>query len=231
MSSNGGSFVAASSVECCSIDRLKAHFFASVVDPSIVMTKNDTVFLRFLRGANHDEALALKNLLFHQDWRIKNDVDNILTVRGDHINRVKSCGVFTLLYDNAGRPTNYGFVKRQHPKTRCLEDYFWFIIHVMERILREGDPIEQQGLLIMDLGGFGLSNMDYELVKILFSTIQTHYPEVIHRILFVDAPLIFSACWSIVRNWVDQATASKVMFIKAKHLIDYLIEDQIPSRE
>lgn len=212
------------------INRLKEKFFAEVTEPSPLMS-NDSTFLRFLRGHKHKEDAAYEGLIKHQQWRKENDADQIVQLHKDSIERVEACKVCVMLYDKVRRPSSYNFVRRHKPAERNLDDFKWFIIYSMERVLMEADPIEQRGIIVMDLKGFGLGNMDYEVVKILLSLVQVNYPETVQRILVVDAPYIFSACWAVIRPWIDPVTAAKIEFIKRDLLLEYFTEEELPKDE
>jgi hypothetical protein len=213
--------------EACT--RLKERFFATVTDPSPNIT--DSTFLRFYRGMKRKEEAAFEDLLRYQKWRKDFEVDRVDELHKESIEKVIATNVCVFFYDKIRRPSSYNFIRRHKPNERNAEDYRWFIIHAMERVLREADPVEQRGIIVMDLKGFGLSNMDYEVVKLLLSIVQANYPETMHRILIVDAPYIFSACWTVIRPWIDPVTAAKIEFIKRDQLTNFFNSEDLPNDE
>jgi hypothetical protein len=44
----------------------------------------------------------------------------------------------------------------------------------------------------------------------------------------INSPFLFSACWAIIRPWLDPVTAAKVGFVKKDDLKTYFDEDKIP---
>lgn len=50
--------------------------------------------------------------------------------------------------------------------------------------------------------GFSFYNMDYGFVKQLIWLLTRRFPERLGRCLLLNAPLIFSGCWSIIRLWL-----------------------------
>lgn len=209
--------------------RLKEKFFATVTDPS--PTINDGTFLRFYRGMKRKEDAAFDDLIRYHNWRKEFDADHVTETHKESIQKVEATNVCVFLYDKIHRPSSYNFIRRHKPNERDAEDYKWFIIHSMERLLREADPVEQRGIIVMDLKGFGLGNMDYEVVKLLLSIVQANYPETMHRILVVDSPYIFSACWAVIRPWIDPVTAAKIEFIKRDQLTNFFNADDLPKDE
>jgi hypothetical protein len=71
--------------------------------------------------------------------------------------------------------------------------------------------------------------MDDEASKILITILQTHYPETLGTMLIVDAPMLFSACWAVIKMWIDPVTAEKVKFISRDKLQDFFSSDAIPD--
>ena len=73
-----------------------------------------------------------------------------------------------------------------------------------------------------------MSCMDYEVVKMLVNTLQYNYPETLKVALIVNAPMLFSACWMIIKGWLDPVTAGKVSFVNLQQLEQYIDKDSIP---
>jgi hypothetical protein len=92
-------------------------------------------------------------------------------------------------------------------------------------------PEEERFTVVMDLKSFTLANMDYEAVKILISTLQINYSETLEKLLIVDAPFLFSACWALIRPWLDPVTAAKVQFLRRDQLSEYFTEENILTNE
>ncbi len=227
-----GCFHPATEEESAAINRLKTRLYETVGEGEIsrsLKEKESSTLLRFYRGQKHNEDNTLKELIRYNNWRLENQVDDLLTLRAENIERVNAIGICHLFRDKDGRPSTYGWARKHNARDRSVEDFRWYIIFVMERILSEGDPVEQRGILTVDLKGFSLMNADYELARALFSTLAQNYPETIHRILIVDAPYLFSAVWAVVRPWVDPVTATKIAFVKQNQLTDYFKEDEIPK--
>jgi hypothetical protein len=231
--SDVGSFHLPTEDELAAIERIKTRFYQSIeqqTDKTVSrsITEKESTFLRFYRGQKRNEDHAVKELIRYNTWRLENQVDDLLTLRADHIQRVTDIGICHLFRDKANRPSTYGWARKHNARDRRVDDFKWYIIFVMERILTEADAMEQRGILTVDLKGFSLMNADYELAKVLFATLAQNYPETIHRILIVDALYLFSAVWAVVRPWVDPVTATKIAFIKNAQLTEYFNEEDIP---
>ena len=88
----------------------------------------------------------------------------------------------------------------------------------MKRVRKEDEKI----VILFDLSQFSLNCMDYEALKMLVNIIQFNYPEILSAALIVNSPIIFSACWQIIKLWIDPVTASKCIFLKPSQLHEYI---------
>lgn len=70
--------------------------------------------------------------------------------------------------------------------------------------------------------------MDYDVVKMLVNTLQFNYPETLKVALIVQSPMLFSACWIIIKGWLDPVTAAKVSFVNLQQLESWIDRDSIP---
>lgn len=55
--------------------------------------------------------------------------------------------------------------------------------------------------IVFDLKEFGLSCMDYQMIKNLIWLLSRHYPERLGVCLVLNAPTLFSGCWGIIKGW------------------------------
>ena len=73
--------------------------------------------------------------------------------------------------------------------------------------------------------------MDYEAVKLLIEILQYNYPDTLDTALIINAPMLFSACWMVIKPWLDPVTAAKCKFIKKSELKDYInILSEVPEQ-
>jgi hypothetical protein len=43
---------------------------------------------------------------------------------------------------------------------------------------------------------------------------SNHYPETMGKLFVINAPMLFTAVWSIVKNWLDEATVCSFRLYK-----------------
>ena len=55
--------------------------------------------------------------------------------------------------------------------------------------------------IVFDLKEFGLSCMDYQMIKNLIWLLSRHYPERLGVCLILNSPGLFSGCWGVIKGW------------------------------
>lgn len=90
-------------------------------------------------------------------------------------------------------------------------------------------PVETVAL-VFDLSGFGLGNMDYNLVKFLVQCFEAYYPESLGSITIHKSPLVFWGVWKIIEPWLDPVVASKVRFTSTdQELLEFIPAEHLPT--
>ena len=188
---------------------------------------SDMAIVRFIRGRKRDEGKAFRAMLRHMKWRREMEVASITTdlFRNEMLKRK----IVLHGKDKAGRPLIYIFASRHRTSERDVKEMQSLIIWTLETTMKLTKPTEERLSIIFDLTGFSLACMDYEIVKMLVNILQYNYPEVLHQALVVNAPVIFNACWMVIRPWLDPVTASKVTFCSREQLLsNHVDKSQLP---
>ena len=220
-------FVPAREEELQIVERIKAQIADDAETATFPFT--DIALLRFLRGRKN-EPDAVKSIKSFVSWYKEKDVENILNQTHQFqriIDRnIAVCGPY---YDKGKRPICYVYPHRHNKNDRELKEMELFIIYTLTNLLKLAKPEEERIVIIHDFGQFTLQCMDFESSRLMTSIVDPKYPEILHYALMVDAPYIFSACWAIIKPWIDPVTAAKIKFIKREELINYVDADSIPE--
>ena len=80
---------------------------------------------------------------------------------------------------------------------------------------------------IFDLRGASMENMDVAGLKQIFGLLQSHFPERLGRMVFLDPPVIFWGVWRVVSPFVDPVTRAKVVMASLRDLSE---GDIVPLR-
>lgn len=191
----------------------------------------ETGILRFYRGRKQDEEKAYKALLCHINWRQENNVDNISNDISKFQKELDKGKFLVEGKNHVGYPIIFIFAKKHDKNNRDIDEMRMNIIYVLEELIKQAPPAEERIVICFDLSGFSYTCMDYEVVKMLINILQFNYPDILHHALVVNAPFLFSACWAIIRPWLDPVTAGKVLFVSFDQLSDHIPTEHIPINQ
>jgi hypothetical protein len=223
------SFVPATSEESGVVEILKGRLIGEYPDLETNPNFSATTVLRFYRGHKGNADHAYEGLKRYIQWRIEEDVDNIDAkmelFKAEHAKNK----VVGPIMDSIGRPANFVFAHRHNSSERDINEMKLYTIWTIEQARKASKPDEERFVIVFDLGKFTLKCMDYEVIKMLIGILQTHYPDTLESVFVVDSPMIFSACWVVIKPWLDPVTAQKVAFVKRIDLVKHFDPAVIPS--
>lgn len=192
---------------------------------------NEYALKRFLRAFQTVDS-AFEAILKCSKWRREYGVASI-TVEDPSIKKnLDSKKAMVLRHrDFQGRPVIYIPAKNHNTSERDLDELTRFIVYILEEACKKCfEEVIDNLCIIFDLKDFGLSCMDYQLVKNLIWLLSKHYPERLGVCLILNAPAVFSGCWIIIKQWLNEVTASKVIFISSEgELMKHVHPDILPE--
>ncbi|XP_059438183.1 SEC14 cytosolic factor [Corylus avellana] len=182
--------------------------------------------VRFLKARDGNVAKAHKMLVDCLNWRVQNEIDNILAkpivpaelyraVRNSHLIGVSG-------YSREGLPVfAVGLALSTFDKA-SVNYYVQSHIQMNEyrdRVLlpsaskKYGRPITTC-VKVLDMTGLKLSALSQIKLLTIISTIDDlNYPEKTNTYYIVNAPYIFSACWKVVKPLLQERTRKKVQVL------------------
>lgn len=215
--------------ESNAVATLKSRLLAEYPDWETNPNFSDVTILRFYRGHKGKEDSAFGGLQRYRQWRIDEDVDNIDNRKAEFQAELDKRKCILGTYDLNGRPANFVFAHRHNKNDRDITQVRLLTIWALEALRKSTKPDEERFTIAFDLSGFSLQCMDYDAVKQLIQILQSHYPDTLENLYVIDAPFIFSACWAIIKMWIDPVTAQKVQFIPRADLVKYFDPAVIPT--
>jgi hypothetical protein len=87
-----------------------------------------------------------------------------------------------------------------------------------------GSRIEQ-GLNILDLNGGSmkiLSKKVYALIQLASKVGSDYYPEIMGQTFIVNAPMLFSGVWAVIKGFLDEKTRAKITIKGGSYQSDLL---------
>lgn len=223
------SFVPPSEAEIAVVDSIRARLHSEHPDLEANPNFSDTTILRFYRGHKGKEESAYKALQRYIQWRAEEDVDTIDSRKEEFQRELDAKKTVVGNYDLKGRPASFCFAHRHNANDRDIDQVRMLTIWTLEALRKAAKPEEERFVIGFDLGKFSMQCMDYEAVKQLIQILQSHYPDTLESLYIVDSPYLFSACWMVIKHWIDPVTAQKIQFIRRTELTKYFHPDSIPS--
>lgn len=186
---------------------------------------------RYLRAFKTVDA-AFQAVLKTNKWRKEYGVE-FLNKRNPIIQKHLEANKARVLNyrDLSGRPIIYIPARNHNVNDRDIEELTKFIVFCLEDACKRCfEEVIDNLCIIFDLKDFGITCMDYQLVKNLIWLLSKHYPERMGICLIMNAPTVFSTCWPVIRGWLDENTSRKVKFVEdLNDLATYVIPDVLPE--
>ncbi|XP_046394333.1 CRAL-TRIO domain-containing protein C3H8.02 [Ischnura elegans] len=202
-----------------------------ISDADPLQYHNEFSLKRYLRAFKTVDA-AFQAILKTNKWKVEYDVAS-LTVDNPIVKQHLESNKARVLRhrDMSGRPVIYIPAKNHDVNDRDIDEITKFIVYCLEEASKKCfEEVVDNLCIVFDLRDFGLSCMDYQMIKNLIWLLSRHYPERLGVCLITNAPTLFSGCWAVIKGWLDDNTSSKVIFINSEEeLCKYLIPDILPD--
>ncbi|XP_061339815.1 phosphatidylinositol/phosphatidylcholine transfer protein SFH2-like [Gastrolobium bilobum] len=181
--------------------------------------------MRFLKAREWDPSKAHKMLVDCLNWRVQNEIDNILSkpISPDLYRAVRDSQLIGLSgYSREGLPVfaiGVGLSTFDKASVHCYVQSHIQINEYRDRVIlpsasrKHGRPITTC-IKVLDMTGLKLSALNQiKLLTIISSIDDLNYPEKTNTYYIVNAPYIFSACWKVVKPLLQERTRRKVQVL------------------
>lgn len=191
----------------------------------------DMTALRFLRARKFDVqnglAMCVGAIMFRLDARVEEilftgelgnkDIPGFLNQFRRGISYVQGATA----EDNM--PIYYIHVGRHLTNAQKPEVLQRFVLLVMEDIRLLCTPPNEKNIIIFDMNGFGLKNMDWGCIMFILKCLEAYYPESLRRIYIHGAPWIFKGIWNALQPMLDPVVQSKIKFSNKPHELEEFV--------
>ncbi|XP_067000708.1 uncharacterized protein [Anabrus simplex] len=198
-------------------------------DPS--QYHNEFSLRRYLRAFKNVDA-AFQAILKTNKWRNDYNVAELTEDNPIVKSHLQANKARVLRHrDMTGRPIIYIPAKNHNVNDRDIDELTKFIVYCLEMACKRCfEEVVDNLCIVFDLKEFGISCMDYQMIKNLIWLLSRHYPERLGVCLILNAPTLFSGCWPVIKGWLDENTSRKVIFVNSENeLCSYLIPDILPD--
>ncbi|KAL6543077.1 hypothetical protein OROHE_010597 [Orobanche hederae] len=191
--------------------------------------------VRFLKARDGNVSNAHKMLIDCLNWRVQNEIDNILAkpINPTDLYRAVRDSQLTGMsgYSKEGHPVIAVGVGRSMYDKASIHYYVQSHIQMNEYRDRVIMPYATKKIgryigtcvKILDMTGLKISALNQIKLLSVISTIDDlNYPEKTETYYIVNAPYIFSACWKVVRPLLQERTRKKVQVLSGSGRDEFL---------
>lgn len=236
--------------ELNSLSELREFINANGLKLQEVGLNNDWTLLRFLRSKEMNIQNAFNALVMTQHFRYRHGL-----FENSRQHRVEKFENFRKFYshsvyntDKEGRPLCIEMISRSDIFQACeslpsdeIESYF---VQFLERLVNIVFPVLSENynrridkiVAILDLRGAPLmkifSGRPMSILKVMVSTFQNHYPEILHKLVIINAPMVFSALLGVIKMYLGASTVSKLEILSGPgttRLLELIDEEKLPG--
>ena len=198
--------------------------------------------IRFLRARKYNIEKTIQMFIKFLKWNQEIQVEEITKLTFNEMPKVKVLYPrFLHKTDKLGRPIYIELIGqidlKQLLKVTNLERLQKMNIQHQENIINnvlpacsaESGKNIHQTLTIIDLKRFSkklLSKKLYNYLKVSFSNLQNYYPETLGNLIIINSSIIFKACWTVIKPFLDDKTKKKILFCGRdykKKLLEYVM--------
>ncbi|XP_063684799.1 motile sperm domain-containing protein 2-like isoform X6 [Bolinopsis microptera] len=129
-------------------------------------------------------------------------------------------------YGKHGEPLLVLQLQYHKKESEKLPDLKKYIAYLLEN--REGAKDYKKVIMLFNMSGCGLSNIDYDFIKYLISLLTEYYPDILDNLLVFEMPRLLSAAWTIIKNMLDEDSRDAIKFVNKSDVLEYVEKDQLP---
>lgn len=118
--------------------------------------------------------------------------------------------------DDVGRPVmlcNLAAHQPSQDKKSRQHALIWCMEHLVELADKQLQTSKGQAIIIFDLQGYTMENVDTEDAAAIVDILQKQYPERLGQLFIYEAPTVFWALWNMIWPFLTASTREKVQLV------------------
>lgn len=169
---------------------------------------------RWMKAKDNDANVVEEAIRTHSFWReeyVPNGRIQEEEVRGE----IAAKKVFLQGQDNEGCALLVILASRHDTSVRNIEETERFLCYVLDNAAALAEQNQGEGKIrvLFDLTGLKLKNLDAKWLSAIFDLLQSHYPERLAALWFLNAPFIFWGAWRVISPFINPTTRGKIRFV------------------
>mmetsp|Transcript_37992 Transcript_37992/g.34022 ORF Transcript_37992/g.34022 Transcript_37992/m.34022 type:complete len:345 (+) Transcript_37992:43-1077(+) len=209
---------------------------------------DDQYLLRFCRARKFKFDKVLEMWKKFVKWRQENNVDNINEFELTELSQIRPFyphGYFRT--DKKGRPIYieriglfkvaelFKITSQERMVKYYIKSYEKLVNVILPQCTKASGHRVDQTVTILDLKGASFkmfSGQVIDFVKLASSIGQDYYPEIMGQMFIVNAPMLFSGAWAVIKQFLDEKTRQKIKIIGSsyqKELLECIDAGNLPD--
>ncbi|KAI5074109.1 hypothetical protein GOP47_0010070 [Adiantum capillus-veneris] len=218
-------------------DDQQAEALAAVKASLLIVDSNaqsltDSDYLRFLRARNFDKEKTVKLLVQHLKWR-RSFVSSGYIKEEEIATELERKQIMLQGHDKFGCSIAIVLSARHVAFHRDFEEIKRLFVYCFDKAAASNLHPQTKFMIILDLEGWGLTNMDIRGYLAVLEILQNQFPERLRKLFILHVPYLFWGAWKVVSPFIDKVTREKIVFVDDKHLKETLLaeveKDQLPT--
>lgn len=198
----------------------------------------DMILLKFLRARKWNVHRAFAMLCKCIQWRIESNVIDIVAKGDIGLTREDpkygiqgpAAKAYSLGFsDNSLMPVISIHVKNHIASAQSADTITKFVISCAETFRTLVTYPNDKVIILFDLSGFGMKNMDWHALTTILKILEAYYPETLAKLYIHRAPWIFQGIWKALAPMLDPKVREKINFTGKPDELDlipnYMLED------
>jgi len=107
---------------------------------------------------------------------------------------------------------------REFKKQKDYTEFYSEVDSIMVKSLRYAKEKfnKTEVTILADLSGFMIKHVDYGFFKQAIPYFNERFPDNMEKVILVNIPVFFKACYNVVSIFIHQETKEKILFEKSK---------------
>tara|TARA_Y100000590_G_scaffold342873_1_gene391635 strand:- start:246 stop:755 length:510 start_codon:yes stop_codon:yes gene_type:complete len=107
---------------------------------------------------------------------------------------------------------------KEFKKQKDYSEFYSYVDKIMVKSLRYAKEKfnKNEVTILADLYGFMIKHVDYGFFKQSIPYFNERFPDNMEKVILVNIPVFFKACYNVVSIFIHQETKEKILFEKSK---------------
>jgi tyrosine-protein phosphatase non-receptor type 9 len=196
-----------------------------------LILNDDGEALKYLRARKNDVDRSLLLMRNHMNHRMRYSLDKLMPTEGPLQTELTS-GKFTILDSrNTQLAQLLLFTASKHyPSTDSGITAIQSLVLQLDAALSSEETQKNGVILLVDMGGSGLANLDRKLSQSILALLQEGYPARLKMIYIIDAPWWFRTAMAFILPFLKKKTRDRIWISNRTEILRIFKSNSLPKQ-